>query len=263
MITVRKLFSLKDGTRERKIIRLLTEWELGLRKGQIPDILYIKDFLKRVEGEKALAEGESPIPEIRELFTGTPDPSLILIRINRLRHLFLKYMDIAPADWDLLNPEDGFSGERHTFPCSIYLDELRSPFNVGSVFRTAECLGVSNIYLSPGTADPEHPRARRTSMGCTQRISWKRMSYDELEALNENVFAMELGGQSIAEFNFPRKGILVLGSEELGVSPQCISLAEKTGGIVSIDLYGNKASLNVSVAFGIVMNAWASHLSPV
>lgn len=261
MITVRKLFSLKDGTRERKIIRILGEWELGLREGKIPDLLYLKDFLKRVEGEEALKATENPVADIRNLLTDPLNLPSILILINRMRHIFMKYLDISPADWDLLNPEDHRSAERQIFPISIYLDELRSPFNVGSVFRTAECLGVSNIFISPGTADPEHPRAVRTAMGCTERIPWKRMDYAELAALNEDVFAMELGGTSIADFQFPKKGIMVLGSEELGVSPQCITLAEQTGGIVSIDLYGNKASLNVSVAFGIVMNAWSTVFS--
>ncbi|MBF9015388.1 MULTISPECIES: TrmH family RNA methyltransferase [unclassified Oceanispirochaeta] len=263
MITVRKLFSLKKGTRERKIIRILGEWELGLHKGINPDLLYLKEFLNAVEEEEALRLPENPVNSIRNLLTETADVSSLLILVNRMRHIFMSYLDIAPADWDLLNPEDGRAGERQSFPCSIYLDELRSPFNVGSVFRTAECLGISNIYISPGTADPDHPRAVRTAMGCTQRIPWRRMNYSELAAMDESIFAMELGGESIADFSFPRKGILVLGSEELGVSPECIALAEQTGGIVSIDLYGNKASLNVSVAFGIVMNAWASSLSMV
>lgn len=261
MITVRKLFSLKDGTRERKIIRILGDWELGLHEGKSPDLLYLKDFLKRVEGEEALKAGTNPVAEIRNLLDDPLDLPSILILVNRMRHIFMNYLDIAPADWDLLNPEDNRDGERQIFPCSIYLDELRSPFNVGSVFRTAECLGVSKIYLSPGTADPEHPRAVRTAMGCIGRIPWRRMDYAELGALNEDIFAMELGGESIKDFTFPRRGILVLGSEELGVSPECLSLAEQTGGVVSIDLYGNKASLNVSVAFGIIMNAWASEFS--
>ncbi|MDC7232296.1 MAG: TrmH family RNA methyltransferase [Spirochaetales bacterium] len=261
MITVRKLFSLKDGTRERKIIRILMDWETGLKKGNSPDILYLKDFLKSLEGERALKDGMNPVPELRSLLDHQADPERLLILLNRIRHLFLSYMNIAPADWDLLNPEDGHSGGGQTFPAVLYLDELRSPFNVGSVFRTAECFGVSRIYLSPGTADPQHPRAQRTAMGCTQRIPWERLDYTGLAELNKTVFAMELGGEGTADFAFPSEGILVLGSEELGVSPECLTLAKQSGGIVTIDLYGSKASLNVSVAFGIVMNAWAASLS--
>ncbi len=260
MITVRKLFSLKDGTRERKIIRILSDWEIGLGQGRLPDPLWLRDFTKALEQEKALGGDIRILEEIR-IFASSALPAdheALLFSLNRLRHRFMTYMDIAPADWDMINPEDGKDGVKRTFPFSLYLDDLRSPFNVGSVFRTAECLGVTRIYLSPGTADPDHLRARRTAMGCTERIPWSRLDYKGLEALGETVFAMELGGAELDEFSFPEKGIMVLGSEELGVSPECMALAKKTGGTVSIPLYGNKASLNVSVAFGIVMNAWAS-----
>ena len=260
MITVRKLLSLKDGTRERKIIRILSDWETGLKQGRLPDYPWLRDFTKAIDGEKALAGESRLLEDIRILASSAlpADHEALLFSLNRLRHHFMNYMDIAPADWDMVNPEDGSEGPGRTFPFSLYLDDLRSPFNVGSVFRTAECLGVSRIYLSPGAADPGHPRARRTAMGCTERVPWSRLDYSGLEDLGETVFAMELGGAELNGFSFPEKGIMVLGSEELGVSPECMALAKKTGGTVSIPLYGNKASLNVSVAFGIVMNAWAS-----
>ncbi|MBR7078947.1 MAG: TrmH family RNA methyltransferase, partial [Treponema sp.] len=72
------------------------------------------------------------------------------------------------------------------------------------------------------------------------------------------VFVLETGGTPIQEFDFPKKGIVIIGSEELGVSPEALNRA--THGTVSIPMTGLKASLNVGVAFGILMQAWVNSL---
>ena len=74
----------------------------------------------------------------------------------------------------------------------------------------------------------------------------------------EVVLTREPGGTPIGEFKFPKKGICIIGSEELGVSPQALSKA--TYGRVTIPMKGLKASLNVGVAYGILMQAWTSLL---
>ena len=77
------------------------------------------------------------------------------------------------------------------------------------------------------------------------------------------VFALETGGVPLADFPFPRRGILIAGSEELGVSPRALAAADASAGRVSIQSYGAKASLNVSVAFGIAVEKWASRLKQI
>ncbi|MCL2196180.1 MAG: TrmH family RNA methyltransferase, partial [Treponema sp.] len=110
-------------------------------------------------------------------------------------------------------------------------------------------------------ADPRHKRAERTAMGCIDIIPWERK---DLFSSPENcavetlpIFALETGGIPIAEFPFPRRGILIAGSEELGVSPRALAAADASLGRVTIPCYGTKASLNVSVAFGIALQAWS------
>jgi TrmH family RNA methyltransferase len=147
----------------------------------------------------------------------------------------------------------------------VYMEDIRSPFNVGAMFRTAESFGVEKIILSPFCADPLHRRAQRTAMGCIDIVPWERQ---ELFALPETpmscpVFALETGGIPINEFPFPRKGLLIAGSEELGVSPHALAATDASCGRVSIPIHGAKASLNVSVAFGIALQAWARVLGGV
>jgi TrmH family RNA methyltransferase len=74
------------------------------------------------------------------------------------------------------------------------------------------------------------------------------------------IFALELGGSPIGEFAFPARGIVLVGSEELGLSPEALRLADRSLGRVSIPQAGAKRSLNVAVAFGILMQRWFSVL---
>jgi len=104
----------------------------------------------------------------------------------------------------------------------------------------------------------------RTAMGCIDIVPWERrnlfVSPDNPEEEFPPVFALETGGIPIDEFPFPRKGLLITGSEELGVSPRALEAAGGSLGRVSIPVYGAKASLNVSTAFGIAVQAWAQAL---
>ncbi|MDR1252790.1 MAG: TrmH family RNA methyltransferase [Treponema sp.] len=192
--------------------------------------------------------------------------------LNTVRHILLAETGRSPADWDFIDAEGKPDpSRRRSFPgMLVYLEDIRSPFNVGAIFRAAESFGVERLFLSPLCADPRHPRAKRSAMGCVETLPWERRDLfagPSCEA-SENagpaladaipVFALETGGTPLGEFAFPAQGLLIAGSEELGVSPQTLAAADASLGRVSIPCYGAKGSLNVSVAFGIVMQAWAA-----
>jgi RNA methyltransferase, TrmH family len=174
------------------------------------------------------------------------------------------YLGTTAADWDLplrriQGPvQDGLSPEarfRQIYPVRPYLDHVRSPFNVGAVFRTAESFCCDSVLLSPETADPSHPRARRTAMGADSSIAWEQTDVSALKARGP-IFALESGGIPIHQFAFPHTGTVIVGSEEMGVSPEALRLADGDLGRVTIPLYGSKGSLNLAVAFGILMHQW-------
>ena len=112
-------------------------------------------------------------------------------------------------------------------------------------------------------ARPNHPKSLRSGMGCVQALGFERKSLGELTEFSDSrkipIFVLETGGTDIREFDFPKNGICIIGSEELGVSPEALSAA--TYGRVSIPMKGLKASLNVGVAFGVLMEKWAERLS--
>ena len=94
-------------------------------------------------------------------------------------------------------------------------------------------------------------------MGCIETMGYERVALNELPA-DVPVFALETGGTDINDFVFPKQGICIIGSEELGVSPEALKRADY--GRVSIPMKGLKASLNVGVAFGILMQKWVEAL---
>lgn len=94
----------------------------------------------------------------------------------------------------------------------------------------------------------------------TKIVPWRNISDASPLVADDDVvpFALETGGTPIHEFRFPAKGIAFVGNEELGISPFLMESARRNGGICSISLHGPKASLNVSVAVGILLQNWRS-----
>jgi TrmH family RNA methyltransferase len=105
-------------------------------------------------------------------------------------------------------------------------------------------------------------------MGCVEVLPWERLPAEPFSpgssaAFNCPVFALETGGAPLDSFSFPKAALIVVGSEELGVSPAALAAAGISAGRVTIPIYGAKGSLNVSTAFGIVMQKWAEHLAKI
>jgi len=265
MISIRKLSSLPFKTRLRKVVLLLQEQELALLRQQPADPAYADALLALLGREERLPAGlRARLPEpAAPAGGGGPDDQALLRRLNRARHLLLKYLQAEPAEWDLLDPAGGGldAAGRRVFPVRLYLEDLRSPYNVGAIFRTAEAFGVKEILISPDTPSPLHPRARKTARGTTAILPWQVALLEDLSAAGEALFALEVGGTPCDRFAFPPRGTLLIGSEELGLSPEALRLASLSAGRVSIPMAGAKRSLNVAVAFGIVMQAWYRDLS--
>jgi len=235
VITLRKLESLPPSTRGRKLLTLLADDH---------DPAYDSELVRLALG--LLGEPVGTVPDGRAKAV--------------LRQRLGLSLGLTTADWDLQAPADR-QGEVVRFPFSVWLEDLRSPFNVGSVVRTAEAYGFSAVYHSPSTPGLDQPRARRTAMGAEAEVLVEALSLDQLRVRwgRRPVFALELGGTPVESFAFPAEGLVLVGGEELGLGPESLAWAEASVGRVSLPLYGRKASLNVGVAFGVLAAAWTSH----
>ncbi|MCL2197190.1 MAG: TrmH family RNA methyltransferase, partial [Treponema sp.] len=85
--------------------------------------------------------------------------------LNGMKHLLLAETGKDQADWDFTAVNGRLDAEKRRVVegMVVYMEDIRSPFNVGAMFRTAESFGVEKIILSPFCADPRHKRAERTA----------------------------------------------------------------------------------------------------
>ena len=267
LIKKSQLFQLKPGQRRRKLALMLGEIErsiLGLsdethKNPELADVAERRQLLFAIAN--LVSQDEKILPEERDEILSLPAKNDADERrlCNICRNALLKILKIQSAEWDLIvAPHDSSQKERKVFSgMHIFAEDIRSPFNMGSIFRTAEAFGAEKIFLSPLCCDCNHQRSQRSAMGCIDILPHETRSLTELPD-DVPIFALETGGTPLDEFDFPEKGIVILGSEELGISPAALKRAK--AGIVTIPLDGVKASLNVSVAFGVLMNAWAASL---
>jgi TrmH family RNA methyltransferase len=265
MIPLYKLEKLPRSQRLRKTAKILGEAEYRLgQTGGLPggEIVQLGELLR-------FLMNEAPPDTLQALKTAeaalqNPEYTALLRSLNTVRHSMLRETGKFPADWDFIDHSGRLDPRARTcFPgMKVYLEDVRSPFNIGAMFRTAESFGAERLYLSPLCADPSHPRALRTAMGCAGILPWERLP--ELTRLTDApespAFALETGGIPLENFPFPRRGLMIVGSEELGASPQALTAADRSLGRVSIPSYGAKGSLNAAIAFGIAMQAWAAAL---
>jgi 23S rRNA (guanosine2251-2'-O)-methyltransferase len=141
-------------------------------------------------------------------------------------------------------------------PLYIILDNLRSAFNTGAIFRTCDALRVSGLYLCGCTAYPPHAKLAKTSLGTIDYVPWKRFASPleavrELRAQNIPVWAAETTSRSkpFSAMTYPPALGLVFGNEALGVSREVLETCDE---LVEIPLYGFKNSLNVATSVGII-----------
>ena len=163
-------------------------------------------------------------------------------------HEFLVTTDDRPAE------QAAVASSR--LPLTLVLDHLRSAFNVGAIFRTADCIGVEKILACGYTATPDDSTVQKTSLGAWEHVPWEwrkdtAAAIDELRAAGTPVIALETvpTAPMVDEFAFPRDGCaLLLGNERHGCSPELLA---KCDAVVRLPARGVKNSMNVGVALGM------------
>lgn len=149
--------------------------------------------------------------------------------------------------------------EAQKTPLIIVLDNVRSAYNVGSVFRTADSFLIEAIYLCGITATPPHRDIQKTALGATDSVNWKYFNttteaLEHLKENNYNILAVEQAENSIALNEFipekDRKYALIFGHEVKGIEQEVVNLCDTC---IEIPQHGTKHSLNIAVSVGIVI----------
>lgn len=146
-------------------------------------------------------------------------------------------------------------------PLVLVVDNLRSAFNVGSIFRTAECFGVGHLHLCGYTAKPDQDKLKKSAMGTDSLVSWSWHARAE-EAVRQlkddgyRVFGLETSESSVPLDNTSfeaEKTAFVFGNERFGIESSLLQLCD---GVIEIPCQGQKNSLNVALSVGIAVYEW-------
>lgn len=262
MVTIRKLETLGARTRLNKCALILHDIARSLHNGSaIDDMTYIEGLFRLSMSSHLVPEAGKERLGLLAARSRHQKGKDLAVTLLDASHLLLSVLGVEPSEWDFVTPDGGLdAGHRELRPFTVILDRIRSPYNIGALFRTADSFGVEEILLIEGCASPHHIRAQRTARGCTETVAWRMLDEEAVIGLIQKrkvpTFALETGGADVGGFRFPPEGIMVVGNEEFGVSPALLRCCEESAGRLSITQAGTKASLNVSVAFGIVMHAW-------
>ena len=143
-------------------------------------------------------------------------------------------------------------------PLVVVMDNVRSMYNVGSIFRTCDAFSVERLLLCGITACPPHKEITKTALGATESVDWQHYgttveAVTELKQQGYKVFAVEQVDTSVMLDQMkilPEKTAIVLGNEVFGVDDAVLALCD---GAIEIPQNGTKHSLNVSIAGGIAI----------
>lgn len=167
---------------------------------------------------------------------------------------------VSTEDGSFHQYPDFLEKPKQSFPIYLILHNLRSAFNVGSIFRTALSFGFEKVYLTGYTPEPNHPQVAKTALGAESLISWSWQSsaidlIAEMKKKSIPVYALETtrNAQNIFAANkFPQEFALILGNERFGLEQ---SVLKEVDGFYRIPMHGPKNSLNVGVSFGVFCGA--------
>lgn len=176
----------------------------------------------------------------------------LMVPIERL-------LDVPPEDESFeISHKDAINKKASTAPVVLILDHLRSAYNVGSIFRTAEFFNLEKIICTGYTATPDSSKVKKTAMESSENVKWayEKDTLTAIKHLKEqgyNIYALETSSNAsnlnTSRIEFPCA--FVLGNERFGLLKEVLCYTDRT---FFIPQRGKKNSLNVSVCTGIVAN---------
>lgn len=145
----------------------------------------------------------------------------------------------------------------------VALDDIQDPGNLGTILRTVDSIGLSQILVSKGTADCYNPKVVRSTMGAIFRV--KIIECDDLEKtlkeIKKHKFELVVTSlqtnNSIYDINYDKK-VIIIGNEANGVKQSIQDIADKK---VKIPMMGKTESLNASVATGIILYEYVRQIT--
>ena len=173
-----------------------------------------------------------------------------LERVDKRAKITDAEMGIRTTD-NPTRPPDGGRAERLV----VVADNVRSAFNAGGIFRTADFFGAERLILCGYTPGPDNPQVKKTALGADETVPWEhagdiRDVIDRLHAEGYTVYALETadGAADISTVTPSFPCALLLGNERFGLDPDVVAAADA---VLEIPSHGMKNSLTVVSAFAV------------
>ena len=152
-------------------------------------------------------------------------------------------------------------------PITVICDNIRSAYNVGAIIRTCEFFNLTEIMFCGYTPSPDHPKVKKTAMGCAEEITWTQWKRTEdaiVDVCHRGITPVAIEtideAPEVAAATFPTPCAIVIGNEAHGISQKIL---QKIPLKVQINGNGHKNSLNVSIALGICLHHAASQMAKI
>jgi len=250
------------ATNERQDVR---EWLLARDALRLVELAW-EDQPQRLKGLHACREmlEQSGTPRLRQLAglihddISERDFLSVIVPVERVA----TRQQMVDAEMGLRS-SDG-TGEADTFPLTVVVDNLRSAFNIGGIFRTADAMGAAAVWLCGYSATPEHAQVARAALGAEKTVPWKywHSLADALSALKnsgQTIYALETADSAatVEKHDFAFPCALILGNERFGLGYDILGAADQ---LLEVPMYGRKNSLNVVSALAVAgyaaRNCW-------
>jgi TrmH family RNA methyltransferase len=238
-----------------------------LTNSQIKHILSLKQKKFRTEHQQFVVEGVKVVKEL----LASPYKTLAVYTIDEKVLPFQKVEPLLISEAQLSKisnletpnkvlavasiPQSFFNFLQVKDKLSLALDTINDPGNLGTIIRTATWFGIDTIICSPNTTDAWNPKAVQATMGALFRTNVVyadlKKVVEEYNTANVPVYATTLDGTDIYKTTLSQNGLIVIGSESHGVSPELLALINNKLHIPSFSS-GAVESLNAAVAAGVV-----------
>lgn len=188
-----------------------------------------------------------------EIQDWTASPPLLVVNPKNIADRFHEHLNIAELslrEHNLLPSITRMDKESAStpWPIAIYLDNIRSAYNVGSILRTVEGFSLGSVYFSEKTPFIDHKQVNDAAMGASQWVACEKV--ESLSKLPRPFVLLETSPDALPmhDFIFPDTFTLIVGNEEYGCSETVLSQADY---LITIPMRGHKNSLNVANAFAM------------
>ena len=250
-----------------KIAYAVREMEIKSTKETLFDSGPLKvylEYLKSGPGHSKTTKAVNTLEKVLSTINNDPSADSLRKSLNFCFYELLGLIDIFPSEEsfepcadNLFDKNPSGMASPSKFQTAAILDNLRSPFNVGSIFRCADSLGCPEIVLCGITPHPPNPKMEKAAMGTLEYVPWAYFAdtADAVGHYKENGFkivALERSEKSIPiyQLEFAEPAAFILGNEEFGITDDILSLCDQC---LLIPQLGIKNSMNVSNAFSILM----------